>query len=55
MFTRHVRRLVLEFVAGLPLFPGRVRSIILRACKFSMATFSSLVPSTATMTDGPAA
>lgn len=32
MLIRHARRLVLEFVVGLPLFPGGVRSRLLRAC-----------------------
>ncbi|MGH2877422.1 MAG: acyltransferase [Solirubrobacteraceae bacterium] len=29
---RHAARLILEFVVGLPLFPGPVRSSLLRAC-----------------------
>ncbi|MGH2855905.1 MAG: acyltransferase [Solirubrobacteraceae bacterium] len=32
MLTGQIRRLVLEFVVGLPLFPGSARSALLRAC-----------------------
>jgi maltose O-acetyltransferase len=42
MLKRHARRLVLEFVVGLPLFPGGVRSRLLRACGVTVGTGTQL-------------